>query len=147
MDRRKVSIAILCAFCIGLPLRPEIDVNVAKGENMKLMSAQSGCGDKTAGFDGSLAANSNFGAANVDIAAPGSLILSTLPNHGFGFMSGTSMAAPMVTGTAALIYSCRPDLSLLDVRRVILDSARKIDGLNGRVATGGILDAYAAMMQ
>lgn len=98
-------------------------------------------------FDGSLAANSNFGAASVDIAAPGSLILSTLPNHGFGFMSGTSMAAPMVTGTAALIYSCRPDLSLLDVRRVILDSARKIDGLNGRVATGGILDAYAAIMQ
>lgn len=98
-------------------------------------------------FDGSLAANSNFGAASVDIAAPGSLILSTLPNRGFGFMSGTSMAAPMVTGTAALIYSCRPDLSLMDVRRVILDSARKIDGLNGRVATGGILDAYAAITQ
>ena len=57
------------------------------------------------------------------------------------------MAAPMVTGTAALIYSCRPDLSLLDVRRAILDSARKIDGLNGRVASGGILDAYAAIMQ
>ena len=98
-------------------------------------------------FDGSLAANSNYGAASIDIAAPGSLILSTLPNHGFGFMSGTSMAAPMVTGTAALIYSCRPNLSLTDVRRVILDSARKIDGLNGRVATGGILDAYAAIMQ
>lgn len=39
MDRRTVSIAILCAFCIGLPLCPEIDVNAAKGENMKLMAA------------------------------------------------------------------------------------------------------------
>lgn len=39
MDRRTISIAILCAFCIGLPLRLEIDVNAAKGENMKLMAA------------------------------------------------------------------------------------------------------------
>ncbi|WP_314723446.1 S8 family peptidase [Enterocloster bolteae] len=95
-------------------------------------------------FDGSLAENSNFGAASVDIAAPGTYILSTVPG-GYGYMSGTSMAAPMVTGTAALIYSCRTDLSLMDVKRAILESARKLDGLSGKTVTGGILDAYAVL--
>lgn len=96
-------------------------------------------------FDGSLEESSNYGAVGVDIAAPGTYILSTTVG-GYGFMTGTSMAAPMVTGTAALIYSGRPDLSLADVRRVILESARKIEGLNGKTATGGMLDAYAAMI-
>lgn len=96
-------------------------------------------------FDGSLEESSNYGAVGVDIVAPGTYILSTTAG-GYGFMTGTSMAAPMVTGTAALIYSSRPDLSLADVRRVILESARKIEGLNGKTATGGMLDAYAAMI-
>lgn len=96
-------------------------------------------------FDGSLEESSNYGAVGVDIAAPGTYILSTTAG-GYGFMTGTSMAAPMVTGTVALIYSGRPDLSLEDVRRVILESARKIEGLNGKTATGGMLDAYAAMI-
>lgn len=96
-------------------------------------------------FDGLLEESSNYGAVGVDIAAPGTYILSTTAG-GYGFMTGTSMAAPMVTGTVALIYSSRPDLSLADVRRVILESARKIKGLNGKTATGGMLDAYAAMI-
>lgn len=96
-------------------------------------------------FDGSLEESSNYGAVGVDIAAPGTYILSTTAG-GYGFMTGTSMAAPMVTGTVALIYSSRPDLSLADVRRVILESARKIEGLNGKTATGGMLDAYAVMI-
>ena len=95
-------------------------------------------------FDGSLAEDSNYGAASVDIAAPGTYILSALPG-GYGYMSGTSMSAPMVTGTAALIYSCRTDLSLMDVKRAILGSARKLDGLSKKTVTGGMLDAYAAL--
>ena len=95
-------------------------------------------------FDGSLEESSNYGAASVDIAAPGTYILSTTPG-GYGFMSGTSMAAPMVTGTAALIYSCRPELSLAEVKRVIMDSARPVDGLEGKIASGGMLDAYGSM--
>ena len=60
-------------------------------------------------------------------------------------MSGTSMAAPMVTGAAAMLYTSRPELSLLDIKNVILASARKMDSLNGKVLCGGMLDANGAM--
>lgn len=94
-------------------------------------------------FDGSLDSSSNYGAGHVDLAAPGTYIVSTVPG-GYGFLSGTSMAAPMVTGAAALLYSYRPDFSLADVRDAILQSARKLDSLSGAVATGGMLDIGAA---
>lgn len=96
-------------------------------------------------FDGTLSKDSNYGAASVDIAAPGSYILSTIPGNAYGFMSGTSMAAPMVTGVAAMVYSYRPDLSLLDVKNILLASSRKLDTLSGKMVSGGLLDAYAAL--
>lgn len=96
-------------------------------------------------FDGELAASSNYGAGTVDIAAPGSYILSTAPGGGYAFMSGTSMAAPMVTGTAAMIYSFRTDLSLADVKTAILSSAKPMESLAGKTVSGGMLDAYAAL--
>jgi len=51
---------------------------------------------------------SNFGLNKIDVAAPGSSILSTLPGGGYGLMSGTSMASPHVTGIAALLKSTHP---------------------------------------
>lgn len=95
-------------------------------------------------FDGNLEASSNYGIKNVDIAAPGTYIVSTVTD-GYGFMSGTSMAAPMVTGVAAFLYSYRTDLELKDVRDVILNSARKLDTLTDKVACGGMIDAYSAI--
>ena len=95
-------------------------------------------------FDGTLSESSNFGPVSVDIAAPGSFIVSTVPN-GYAIMSGTSMAAPMVTGVAAMLYSSHPDWTVLDVKNAILNTARKLDSLNGSVLTGGIVDAAAAM--
>lgn len=96
-------------------------------------------------FDGNLDNTSYYGKDYVDIAAPGTYIVSTSTNHEYGFMSGTSMSAPMVTGVAALVYSCRPELDLMGVKRAILESARKMDVLEGKVRTGGMLDAYAAL--
>lgn len=96
-------------------------------------------------FDGSLSKDSNYGAGSVDIAAPGSYILSTVPGNAYGFMSGTSMAAPMVTGVAAMLYSYRQDITLLDVKNIILNSSRKLDSLSGKMVSGGLLDAYAAL--
>jgi len=95
-------------------------------------------------FDGNLDVTSNYGAAHVDIAAPGTYILSTVPG-GYGFLTGTSMAAPMVTGAAALVYSCRPELGLSDLRRVILDSATRRESLEGKCVTGGMLNIQGAI--
>ena len=96
-------------------------------------------------FDGTLSKDSNYGATSVDIAAPGTYILSTIPDNSYGYMSGTSMAAPMVTGVAAMLYSYRTDISLADVKTIILNSSRKLDTLSGKVASGGLLDAYSAL--
>lgn len=96
-------------------------------------------------FDGTLDESSNFGSASVDIAAPGTFILGITPDNSYAFMSGTSMAAPMVTGAAAMLYTSRPELSLTDIKNVILASARKMDTLNGKVLSGGMLDVNAAL--
>lgn len=70
---------------------------------------------------------SNFGP-NVDICAPGGSgknhsgenILSTLTDNSYGELSGTSMAAPMVTGSAGFIWSLNPELSAPEVRDILL---------------------------
>ncbi len=96
-------------------------------------------------FDGSLAESSNYGPGTVHIAAPGVYIVSTISENGYGYMSGTSMSAPMVTGIAAMVYYYRTDFTLKDVRDAILGSARRLYTLDGKVAVGGIPNAYAAM--
>lgn len=96
-------------------------------------------------FNGGLDESSNYGTEGVDLAAPGTYILSTIPDSAYAFMSGTSMAAPMVTGAAAMVYSARPDLSLLNVKTVLLSSVHKLATLKGRVRSGGMLDVTAAM--
>ena len=96
-------------------------------------------------FNGHLDESSNYGQTNVDLAAPGTYILSTVPSDTYAYMSGTSMAAPMVAGAAALLYSGRPDLSLSDVRTALLSSVHKLAPLKGKTAYGGMLDVAAAM--
>ena len=94
---------------------------------------------------GQLDESSNYGPQSVDIAAPGTYVLSTIPGNRFDFLMGTSMAAPMVTGICAMVYSYRTDLDLAGVRNAVLGSARRLDSLNGLVTSGGIPDMYAAM--
>ena len=95
-------------------------------------------------FNGSLDESSNFGTFSVDIAAPGTYILSTTPG-GYGFMSGTSMAAPMVTAAAAMVYSARPETDLLTVKNILIYSAHKLAPLKGLMLSSGMLDVSAAM--
>ena len=91
--------------------------------------------DNKAGF-------SNFGGTSVDLGAPGVDIFSTLPEGRYGLLSGTSMAAPHVTGTAALIRAVAPDIPAFQVRQKILDLAAPIPALAGLVHTGGRLNAF-----
>ncbi len=96
--------------------------------------------------------HSNYGTNVVHIAAPGTNIYSTqsalapgFKNYSTGYFSetGTSMAAPMVSGVAALIWSKYPDLSYKEVKERILASVDKVNGLN--VITGGRLNAHLAL--
>lgn len=63
------------------------------------------------------------GGDRVDICAPGSNIYSTGPNNSYIRMNGTSMAAPMVTGTASLVWSADPTLSGSEVKEIICNGA------------------------
>ena len=94
---------------------------------------------------GDLAPFSNWGAETVDIAAPGVDILSTTNGGGTGTASGTSFAAPMVSGAAALLLSHEPGLTTDQLRTRLLGSAKPLTALTARTATGGSLDAGAAV--
>ncbi len=69
-----------------------------------------------------VASFSNYGKQNVDVFAPGAAIYSTMPNDGYEFQDGTSMAAPAVAGMAALIRSYYPSLSAVQVKQIIMNS-------------------------
>jgi subtilisin family serine protease len=101
---------------------------------------------------------SNYDAERVDLFAPGVDIYSTVPG-GYERLSGTSMAAPVVTGVAALLMSYFPELTAADVKRVLLASASRYGSQrvvrpgseSERVpfsqlsVTGGIVNVYDAV--
>lgn len=110
--------------------------------------------------NGGIAAGfSNYGKAQVDIFAPGVQIYSTIPGgNKYGNASGTSMACPVVAGTAALIMSYYPNLSAQQVKYVIEKSAQQVTQnvtlpgteesipFNELSKSGGLLNAYSAMV-
>lgn len=71
---------------------------------------------------------SNYGDQSVDIFAPGVDIYSTTPDSSYKRLGGTSMASPMVTGSAALIMAYYPSLNAQQVKQVLLNSANKYVG-------------------
>lgn len=70
-----------------------------------------------------VASFSNYGRKTVDVFAPGVDIYSTTPGDDYESLSGTSMAAPVTTGVAALIMAYYPEYSAEDVKKIILKSA------------------------
>ena len=75
------------------------------------------------GEDELVAPFSNYGDETVDVFAPGRAIYSTVPDNKYERNDGTSMAAPMVSGVAALIMAYYPDLTTAQVRDAILNTA------------------------
>jgi subtilisin family serine protease len=95
--------------------------------------------------DGSLASFSNYGAANVDLSAPGVSIVSTWRFGAFVPLSGTSMATPHVSGAAALLLARNPGLSVAGLRAALLASVAPVSALSGRVVTSGELRLPSAL--
>jgi subtilisin family serine protease len=106
-----------------------------------------------------VASFSNYGGKTVDVFAPGVKINSTMPSSTYKENDGTSMAAPVVAGLAALIWSHYPNFTAVQIKDIIMNSVVKVEqkvkikeeGDNRRVllseisVTGGIVNAYNAL--
>ncbi len=86
----------------------------------------------------------NYGATSVDLGAPGAEVYSTWPSGSYGWMTGTSMATPHVSGTAALSESvCQFDTELLKPN--LLNNVAVIPALVGKTVTGGRVNAFNSL--
>ena len=94
---------------------------------------------------GELSSFSNYGAVSVDLGAPGSSILSTLPGNQYGTYSGTSMATPHVTGALALMASASSQATAQQLKDALLQSTVATSSLSGKTLSGGRLDVMAAI--
>jgi subtilisin family serine protease len=101
---------------------------------------------------------SNYGKENVDVFAPGSDVWSCKPNNEYDFASGTSMAAPAVSGVAALARSYYPKLTAAEVKMILMNSGLPIKktvvvGEDGNAVpfssiskSGSMVNAYNALV-
>ncbi|MCU0404428.1 MAG: S8 family serine peptidase [Chitinophagaceae bacterium] len=111
---------------------------------------------------GMIAPFTNYGKVTVDVLAPGVKIYSTVPTgNRYSFQEGTSMAAPVVSGIAALIRGYYPQLSAAEVKQILMQSVDKTlsnqlfskPGSDDETITmaelcgsGGIVNAYNALV-
>lgn len=108
---------------------------------------------------GKLSSFSNRGLNSIDVAAPGSRILSTLPNNKYGLLSGTSMASPQVAGVLALMKSEHPSWTpqkLISQLRNQAEDRTCVSSTTGAACVGdpsnnsyygeGIVDALKAVL-
>lgn len=109
--------------------------------------------------DGIAADFSNYGDQMVDVFAPGHDIYSTIPGNDYELYDGTSMAGPMVSGVAALLKSFYPELTMFEIRELIVTTVQKTDQelplpgdpemmvtLSDISVSGGIVNVYNAAM-
>lgn len=98
-------------------------------------------------FQDQLASFSNTGAFSVDFAAPGVGIYSTLPGGRYGFLNGTSMAAPHVSGAVCLLLSDEPDLSAEMVKDRFFRSVDAVPAMQAKTVSGGRLNVFRLLQR
>ena len=103
-------------------------------------------GASTKDKDTLTASFSNFGKKGVDIFAPGFEIYNSVPQSDYKNLQGTSMAAPMVAGVAALLKSYFPSLSMSEIKSIILSSGTTYKGnFQNLSSTGKVVNVYNAV--
>lgn len=95
--------------------------------------------------DQALANFSCYGAKNVEVAAPGVGILSTIPMNNYLAVSGTSQAAPYVANIAARVKDVNPKLGFREIKRIIMETVDVKPWLQGKVKTGGLVNRDRAI--
>lgn len=88
---------------------------------------------------------SNYGKTTVDLAAPGSDVYSTVPGNGYESFSGTSMATPTTVGVASEVLAVFPDLSPLQLKKVLMESSTKVRRFKSKTVSGGRVDLLNAI--
>ena len=132
---------------------PDIDLPQYRASNWLEVGAVS-----WKGHEDLVASFSNYGKTTVDVFAPGVDILSTAPQQDYEKASGTSMAAPVTTGVAALLMSYFPGLSAQEVKEILLKSSTNYQGQKVKIPgkgevtkfgqlsqTGGVINAFEAV--
>ncbi|QDK38369.1 S8 family serine peptidase [Bdellovibrio sp. NC01] len=89
---------------------------------------------------------SNYGANLVHVASPGERIFSTLPGDVYGYMDGTSMAAPFVAGMAAMALREAPNMTGYQLKQAVMNSVDVRSSYNGLVSTSGRINANALIV-
>jgi len=95
--------------------------------------------------DDKLASFSNYGKKTVEVAAPGTNILSTYPQNKYEFLQGTSMATPQVTGAVALLASAAPESSVNQRIKAIENNVDVKNSLKDKTSSGGRVNIYKAV--
>ena len=109
------------------------------------------------GGEDAVAGFSNYGSDQVDLFAPGHHINSTVPEQGYAKFSGTSMAAPVTAGTAALLRSYFPSLTAVQVKEILMTTvipqvqkvkkpgSDELVSFSELCQTAGVVNAYSAV--
>ncbi len=92
-----------------------------------------------------LDSSSNYGAASVDLAAPGTVIYSTYMGGSYSTLTGTSMATPMVVGACALLKAAQPSLTAAQLKAQVLAKTDALTALSGKCVSGGRLNLYTLL--
>jgi len=93
-----------------------------------------------------LASFSNYGASSVHLGSPGVGIYSTLPNNTFGYMNGTSMATPFVSGVAAMMLYEKPTMNGYQIKQLLQNDGDSVASLATKTSSGRRVNAYSAVM-